>query len=1024
MASRAHWTELPLVGRTSELAALRAALDEVARGNAGMWVVSGDSGVGKTRLGTALLEEARQRGWATARGRAFPVEAGVPYALLADALLPTVRRFDKDERARLARGVGELTHVFPWLAGDDPPSNTNESAAAAGGFRTSADQGRGRSAAEGPAGADFVSRLHWHFTQFLRDLVAGTPLVVVLEDLQWADTSSLELLHFVARQLTDEPIFIYCTYNPRFRDANAAFRMFEQSLVGLRLAESRRLGPLTLPAVAEIVNRLFDAEPSVTQDFVAMVYGWTQGNAFFLAEMLKHVVEAGDLRLVDGRWTGWEVDTMRLPPSVRDAVLGRVSALSADAREVADVAAVLGERFMFGTLGAVLGSAGPALPEAVEELRRAGILEEREEPDDVVYDFAHPLIRETLYGELGRLRTRLLHGAVAEALERRYAATALDHADELAYHFSRTQAEETEEKAVTYLLAAGAQALSKYANREAADYLAAALKRMERGGYEAGSVLRAMVDLARALQRLGEYGEASRLCERAQQGFLANGDPVRAARVARSMGLACFWTGQHGDAIGHFEAGLEWAAKGGDTALEVRLWTAYATCLQEIGRSDDALRAAQCALAKAGGAAPAALLAGIHRTFLQLHLWKGDAELARMHAGRALELAARSGDLTSAFMAHWATCLLEGFSGNAREVERHIEACARLAAELRSPVLRVWVAELKIEYASARGDWEVGLAMGHDAIHMARALQQRTLLPRLLVWTALIHLGRSEIERGEAQINEAWEISGAGLDGSASVNIHAVVAAHIGRAALCMAREDYRGAIRVAEAGLAIADQTGYLVWGVHRLLPIIAESYLWLREVESARTVGARLRRDAERLGHRLGMALATACDALIVWLAGNSQQGAVMLRDAAEQLEALPFMPDATRIRRQLAGRLAETGDRDAAARELREVHDRLLRLGAEGELQKARAQFREIGIRPPPRRGGQVAGTLSARELEIARLAGARKSSKAIARALGISVRTVDAHLASIYRKLEITSRADLPEAFRRGLLKETE
>jgi DNA-binding CsgD family transcriptional regulator len=237
---------------------------------------------------------------------------------------------------------------------------------------------------------------------------------------------------------------------------------------------------------------------------------------------------------------------------------------------------------------------------------------------------------------------------------------------------------------------------------------------------------------------------------------------------------------------------------------------------------------------------------------------------------------------------------------------------------------------------------------------------------------------------------------------------------------VCMARGDYEGAIRLGEEALRLADSTGYVLWGVHRVLPLIAESYLWLRQLDGARRTGARLRRDAERLGHRLGLAWADACDALVAWLGGDSDTGAVLLRQAAEQLEAVPFMPDATRLRRQLAGRLAETGQREAAVRELRTVHDRLLYLGAEQELRKARQQFREMGLRPPPRGNARTQGLLTEREQAVAVLVAHRKSSKAIARELGISVRTVDAHLTNVYRKLNINTRGELADLVRRGTI----
>jgi DNA-binding CsgD family transcriptional regulator/tetratricopeptide (TPR) repeat protein len=426
----------------------------------------------------------------------------------------------------------------------------------------------------------------------------------------------------------------------------------------------------------------------------------------------------------------------------------------------------------------------------------------------------------------------------------------------------------------------------------------------------------------------------------------------------------------------------------------------------------------------AGPDAGPALLVRVHRTFLQLHLWTGEAALAREHGARALELADRAGDGTLAFMAHWAMGVLEAFAGNSHAVDQHVREANRLADELRSPVLRVWVAELALEYASARGDWETGLTLGEDAIQLARALQQWNLLPRLLVWTGLIYLGRSDIERGEAYIEEAWQLSGAGQQTPAGVKVHMVIPAYIGRASVRLAKGQYEEAIGIGEQALALADQTGYPMWGVHRVLPLIAESYLWLRQLDGARRTGERLRRDAERLGHRLGLAWADACDALVAWLGADSELGAVLLRQAAERLEAVPFMPDATRLRRQLAGRLAEIGDREAAVRELRMVHDRLLYLGAEQELRKARLQFREMGLRPPPRGNARTQGVLTEREQAVAALVAERNSSKAIARELGIAVRTVDAHLTNMYRKLSINTRAELADLVRSGAIADDE
>jgi len=222
----------------------------------------------------------------------------------------------------------------------------------------------------------------------------------------------------------------------------------------------------------------------------------------------------------------------------------------------------------------------------------------------------------------------------------------------------------------------------------------------------------------------------------------------------------------------------------------------------------------------------------------------------------------------------------------------------------------------------------------------------------------------------------------------------------------------------VAEDGLDRADRGGCTAWGIYRLLPLIGEASMHTRDLERAAAASRRLRIDAERFGHTLAEIWADAGDALIAWLSGDVERGTELMSLAARRLEEVESIPDAARMRRQLAGRLADLGDRDASIRELRRVHDMLAALGAEPELAKAREQFREVGARPPTRTSAPGSGLLSQREREVAYLVGERRSNKSIARELGISPRTVGTHLSNIFRKLEIDSRARLGDLVRDG------
>ena len=319
----------------------------------------------------------------------------------------------------------------------------------------------------------------------------------------------------------------------------------------------------------------------------------------------------------------------------------------------------------------------------------------------------------------------------------------------------------------------------------------------------------------------------------------------------------------------------------------------------------------------------ASLLARAHRTQLLFYLWTGRTELAYKHAERARELAAASGQRVLEWLAQWALAVLGGLTGASEACARHLAQAERLADELDSPVFRAWTAEISIELASAKGDWDTGLALAERTIALGRSVGLRAPFPRLLVWSAIMHLGRGEFERAKAYIDEAWELSGAARGAERPSDVHSVVPAHIGLAAYHLFTGNFAEAIRVGEAGLAIADKAGGVVWALHRLLP-------------DSRRIGARGTRSCavrrrlasgcagtrSRLGQRAGLAWAHACAALVAMLRGETESAIVLLRHAAEALEAVPVVADAARVRRQLARVLAESGDREGATRELRRV------------------------------------------------------------------------------------------------------
>jgi len=993
--------ELPLVGRREELDRLYRIFGHETRVSP-MLLVKGDAGVGKSRAADAVAREAHRRGWTVAIGRAYPVETGMPYSVVSDAFMPILRSFDEATLTVLTRGTsGDLGRLFPALGTSSPPVEEWDP-------------------------AESRTRMFWSFTELVKRLSERVPLLVVAEDLHWADASSLSLLHFLSRQIDAEPIRILGTASRGYGLDREALSRFERSLSSLDLLVPHELPPLSRDAVEELLVEVFQVTGAPLQDFAAHLYEWTHGNPYFLEETLKTLVRTGRLHRRDGTWLGWEVDNLDLPGSVRDALLLSLRSLGPAARSVADLIAIGGGRASVGLVGHVASLGQADLMDAVEELAAQAVVVEHEEGREVILELRHPMLRETLYRELGASRRQLLHRQLAEGLEA-LQGTRTPAVDQLAYHFTRGGSSGVDPRAARYLVQAGRTALDRHADREGVDYLEAALERYPVlsegvGAEEAGlaaslpSRSRVRAELARGLARLGRYDEAADLWQDLLETARVAGDGPGTIKALRQLGLIAYWGGRQEDALVFYGRALNELSGSEQQALEARVLLASGVALQELGRADEARDRIAGSLALARALEDPMLLGRGHRALALLYTWVGRAEEARRHGWQAVELADRAGDGYVRFWGRWALASLEGLTGDTTEMSRLMGQAKQVADELRSPVLELWTAELDIEYLYAVGDWDGALAHGERSISLASSLGQQTLLPRLLVWTATVYVGRGDLGRARELVARAWAMAGLDEGSGQTQDVHVAVPAHIGRAACLVAEGRYEEAIEVGRAGVRLADAAGYVFWSLHLLLPIIAEALVRARDLEGAREVGRRLREEGRRIGHRLASAWADACDALVAWISGDSEGGLRLLIGAAEALEAIPMKYDAARIRRQAAGILASLGRREEALAQLRDVHEIFGELGAQPELDKVRDMFRELDARPPNRRQAEGTAELTAREWDVANRVARRMSNKAIAKDLSIARRTVTTHLSNIYRKLGISSRGELVDLVR--------
>lgn len=999
-SSNSSWgKELPLVGRRAEIGALRMALDDALEGRGRTLLITGEPGVGKSRLLALLEQEARGRQMQVAAGRGFSVESGVPYGAFANALAAPLQALEPGTLTVLARGTeDDLRAIMPAMPGT-----------------------RGDARSRPVADGDGKARLLWIVTQFLTRLAARQPLLLVLDNAQWADPSSLELLHFVARQIEGVPLLLVLTYADDTLEPGAVLQEVIRSLLGTRQATHRRIEPLTQPDLAELLQRAFGIARGDAQTHAEVLFRHTNGNPFFVEESLKSLVAAERIRRRGDAWIVEEAIPAHLPASVRDAVGVRLAALSAPARRLAEFASLVDGTASLALLAHTSGLEPEALADAIDELVRKRMLIEEKADASGHYAFSHPILQALVREELSAARERALHARIATTLETLYGGDDA-RASEIARHLVRGHELGGDERALRYLAAAGRDALQRRADVEAVRWLGEARTVAERLG-DARALRSLHEESGIALQRTGDTSGALREWTQALAAAESAADLDASARLLYRLGQESARAGDAHDGLERLDQAEAAARRAGRPDLEIKARVARAKTLQSLGRHALAISSAYDTLALAQSLGDHSLEARVHQLLLQLQSWTGPVDEARLHGERALALAESAGDAEVAWASHWAMAMLAGFTGDAAGAERHQRQATRLAESLSSPLLLAMTAEITIEHASGTGRWDEGLALAEQVIPVARVIAPQSLLPRLLVWTGLMVLARDETERARALFEEAWRLSeaehapeGLGRSGLELANVHNAILAHTGMGHYWLARGAWQRALTYGERGLAIADRYGYIAWAIHRLIPLILEAGLWLQEYDRVEELAKRLRTQAAALDHRLGLAWAKAADALVARLRDHHPEAARQMLDAADDLDAVPFVLHAARLRRNAAQLLEADGDVNGAVRELRKAHDVFARIGAERELREARSQLRSLGVRLPPRTTTTGVGALTGRELEIARAVANRLSNKQIGATLEISARTVSTHLSNIFQKLGIDSRGALADRVR--------
>jgi predicted ATPase len=444
------------VGRERELGQLDAAVGEVMGGQGRLWLIAGEPGIGKTRLAERVAALASERGATVVWGRCWEGEGAPAFWPWVQVIRTCLRQGDTATLvARLGPGAPYVAQMVPEvreLLPDLPPAPALDS-----------EQARFK----------LCDACAW----FLKNVAGDAPLVLLLDDLHWADRSSLLLLQFLAREIVGARVLVVGTY----RDVEVT-RGHPLGEVLPRLRRERTVDRLLLRGLPEAeVHALLAAlgGGAVPEEFARTIARETAGNPFFIKEVLRHLLDEGMAYREGDRWVGRvEPNDLQLPESVREVIGRRLAHLGDQSTTLLRVAAVIGREFGHDVLLRMSTLEEERVFEILEEAVSARVIEEV--PRAIGrYRFAHTLIRETLYGEMRNLERVRLHRKVGEVLEGLYAGNAEAHLAELAYHFLEGLPGGDVAKAVGYATRAGDRATEQVAYAEAAIQYERALQALE-----------------------------------------------------------------------------------------------------------------------------------------------------------------------------------------------------------------------------------------------------------------------------------------------------------------------------------------------------------------------------------------------------------------------------------------------------------------------------------------------------------------------------------------------------------------
>jgi tetratricopeptide (TPR) repeat protein len=665
----------PIVGRLLESEDLVSLLDDASAGMGGVATLSGEAGIGKTTLARQLSTLAEQRGIPAVWGVGAGAEAARPYwhwIQLVRAI--AARREGPEVFQALGAAAAWLYTIVPdlELGGGREPSGPPS--------HIGAEEGR--------------FHLYDALLRLLEIAAERSGLVVVLDDLHFADEASLLAFSYISRAVADKRILIVGTHRDleleESRREAAPFSELVRPTLGIvlkglpaadvrRMIESRR----DLPAPEGLVDR---------------IHQLTGGNPLFVSELLS-LIEA-EQGLSD---SGVAAGAMPLPAGVRDAITARLAMLSPEGREMLAVASVIGQQFRAGTLAAAAGTPAVELLELLDEAVRLRLVRPTTQYADG-YGFHHGLIQATLYDAIGRGRRLALHAAVARALEEDPAVAAGEGLAEIAHHYLEAAPVHDPQRAIAYAQRAGDRAMATFAYDEAVGMYRGALGVTGLTEAQRGELLQA---LGEAQMRVGDTDAARQTLLRAADAARVRDDPVAFAHAALGCAIWGLTNGTDEQLIGLAQEAVARLEHVNEPGLMARVEGFLAAAIywsDEVERrerlAEDALRLARSEEAHRRDEASGQTLGYVLGRYL-LARWGPQSAIRDVGiSDEVIELAQRLGDTElELLILNWRISVLMEL-GRFAAVDQEIARVEQMAGDLRQPRAMVF---LPLHYALRAG---------------------------------------------------------------------------------------------------------------------------------------------------------------------------------------------------------------------------------------------------------------------------------------------------------------------------------